>query len=263
MGATLRWKMALYPWPTNKYFAEMTADMRKVFGNVLANIPGLSEEDDGLSNTPHDCRPQKPRPLSRSVYQALLQHVNASAVTPYKAHPSYGQNDTASPAPELYPDAQILLNADFEGVSYGCRGRRNERNSYITFQRTATETPSAGQIVHLFRHMRQVGDSSVTQDFCVVHAFESLSDDHAHNDFWRLWPDIQARLYYERFEREQTGQPITYVVPLEEISSHCATYLYVPEGMEENCILSISVGKVRYRLIAENIRLTLLAAPSS
>lgn len=223
--------------------------MRNVFGNVLANIPGLSEEEDNLT-TPHDQRQKKPRPLSRSVYQALFQYVNASAVTPYKAHPSYGQSDSASPAPELYPDAQILLNAEYEGVSYGCRGRRNERNSYITFQRTATETPTAGQIVHLFRHTRQVGDGSVTQDFCVVHAFESLSEVHAQNDFWRVWPDIQARLYYERFECEQDDRPTTYVIPLEEISSHCATFSYVPEGIEESCILSISVGKVSYQLIA-------------
>ncbi|KAI0089954.1 hypothetical protein BDY19DRAFT_888596 [Irpex rosettiformis] len=244
MGATLHWKMAIHPWPRNKYFADMLADLRNVFGYALANIPGLSKDQKETSN--EEFNQEKALPLSNSVYRALLQNLNSRAPIPYL--PSLTEHDTDSSAQELYPDAQMLLKAEYEGISYGCRGRRNERNSFVMFQRRHGVPATAGQIVHLFRHMRQVGEVNVVKEFCVVHAFEQLSDVHAQHDFWRSWPDVQARLHYERFERGEDGEPVTHVFSLKEVVSQYAAYTYIPEEVGESCILSVSLRKVRHLL---------------
>ena len=242
IGATLRWKMAVHPWPKNHYFTEMLADLRNVFGYALANIPGISDTKQETQPSFMDFDKEKASPLHSDIYQALLLTLNLRTSLPYRDYAE--EHHTESPSPVLYPEAQMLLQAEYQGVKYGCRGRRNDRNSYIMFHPPQLDAPTAGQIVKLFRHMRQVKGTNVSEDFCLVHAFEPLSSLHAQHDVWRLWPDIEASLYYERFVKGADGEPKIYVVSLKDVVSHCATYAYVPGGVEESCVLSISVGKV-------------------
>jgi hypothetical protein len=239
-----------FTWPDNDYFRRLADDYRQRFGNIVYTIPSFDQL------LPQSSRPSlyesdKAKRLDHDIYNRLLDKIN-----------SYSQKKFASAlklsvdfcnAPMLHTDAQFLQKVECQNVTFGMRGR-TARNSFILFRKPMPQqnlaSVSAGQIVDIFRHARHDGEAMCVEDFFVVEAFHPLEGGHVDLDPFRKFPDIEAQLYYRKAEVQQDGAPRLHILRITEIISHFAAFVYIPPGIDEECILSLSLDRVSLTLMS-------------
>lgn len=218
--------MSSFSWPDHEHFQQMIAAFKDAFGDAIKGIPGVAPTH-GLNDYDH----QKEKDLDANVHAALLSKISASNITASR---------------NLSTRAMNLHSVGVDALRFACGGRRSRRrDSFIIFSRDVTDSSgelvkerSAGQIIQIFRHSRYNGTSFKVEDFCVVKAYENLSKDHSKLDPYRKIACIDSRSYYNRLKDQ------VHILRPEEIISHFAAYVYTPAGLDQECMLAVSLDRV-------------------
>jgi hypothetical protein len=249
IGSQLRWIISSFTWPDNDYFRRLADDYRQRFGNIVYAIPSFDQLLPQSSQS-SSYQSNKARRLDHDIYNRLLDKINSYSPTKFASVLKLSVQ--FCDAPMLHTDAQFLQKVEFQNVTYGMRGR-TARNSFILFRKPTLQqnlaSVSAGQIVQIFRHARHDGEAMCVEDFFVVEAFHPLRRQHVDLDPFRKFPDIEGQLYYRKAEVQQDGATCLYILRITEIVSHFAAFVYIPPGIDEECILALSLDRVSLTLM--------------
>jgi hypothetical protein len=244
IGSQLRWMISSFTWPDNEYFRRLAEDYHHTFGNLVYAIPNFNKL---LAPVPQPCayESSKTKRLSDDVYNLLLAKINSYA--PKRFASVLDLSVGSCNLPKLHTNAQHLRKVEYNSVTFGVRGRTT-RNSFVLLKKIGEQgqaTLAAGQIVDIFRHARHDGNLMQTEDFFVVETFKPLEERHVSCDPYRKFPDLETQLYYYKAETQQDGSPCLCILQVREIISHFAAFTYVPPGIDEECILVLSLDRVR------------------
>ena len=228
-----------YHWPVSDVYQRMLAAFRAAFREQMqgsfATIPfpiGVVESEP----LPYDKK--KEVGLSRSVYDGLLARVSTPAA-PFQSIFS----PTHSPIPRLYDRAVPLSSYKHQGITYAAANAQL-RNSFILFDHPDPSSPQsphfpcAGQISKIFLHGRLADGRRMFEPIFVVDVYQGLSAEHARADPYRIYKDLQTRLFYNSFEERQV------VLARQDIRAHFAAYFYVPPEILVECVVARSLDRV-------------------
>ncbi|RDX47419.1 hypothetical protein OH76DRAFT_1456796 [Lentinus brumalis] len=250
LGAMLRWMMDTFRWPGLPEYADMMQAFRTAFASYrkgthavesvfssLGDDEGTPEDDTPtLDNTPLSRRGGTEKHLPNDLYNDLLTLINR---TSSKRFASYyvGAIDAGDYLP---PMVESVDRVEHKGVTFGTVSR-GTRNSFVMFSRVigGEQQVVAGQISEIIMHTRRVdGDTTVTEPFLLVNQFKTLSEAHRKFDPYLKFLDVPSWLCYN------VHSPERHLLRLEDIISHCATYVYTPAGIEKECIVIRSLDRV-------------------
>ncbi len=253
LGAVLRWMMDTIRWPELPEYADMMGAFRTAFASYrkgtqavesvfssLGDNADITEDD----NPPHDATPLSRRGgteqyLPNDVYDDLLALINR---TSSKRFASFHQGSIDA-GDYLAPTVESVDRVDHQGVTFG-KAPRGTRNSFVLFPTVVggERRVVAGQISEIFYHTRRVDDATtVTEPFLLVSQFRTLSEAHRELDPFLKFPDVPSWLCYH----EHT--PDRHLIRLEDIVSHCATFVYTPTDIGKECIVIRSLDRVSRR----------------
>ncbi|KAH9853712.1 hypothetical protein C2E23DRAFT_915053 [Lenzites betulinus] len=245
-GAELRWLMSSMEWPDSEEFRDVLDSFRKTYQDaargsrvldIFSSIPtstdtaneSLKEMYAGLSD-------------SRLDNQKYLSFVGLIRALYGPEHFIAYHSDLEDPRSRLSPHVRTLTKLEIGRVTYGTRAN-HIRNSFVCFRDPSSGNPTlvhAGQISQIFLHSRIGPDKErIVQSFVVIDEYIALTDEHAGVDPYLRFPQINTRLYYDRFH----SQPI--IVRSSDLVSHFAAYFYVPEGIKQRCVVVRSLDRVR------------------
>ncbi len=246
IGAGLRNVIASYHWPDDDAYQRMLVAFRAAFRDQTqgshTTIPFLTGEGMESESLPYD--EKREVVLPRHVYDGILMRV--STPTASSSFQSI-YSPTRTRVPRLYDRAVPLSSYKHHGVTYAT-AEGQLRNSFIVFDHPnpspsihSPHFPCAGQISKIFLHGRAADGKRLFEPMFVVDVYEGLSADHARADPYRLYKDLQTRLFYNRFEGSQV------VVAIQDIRAHFAAYFYVPAEIPVECIVVRSLDRVSTR----------------
>ncbi|OJT02580.1 hypothetical protein TRAPUB_6902, partial [Trametes pubescens] len=236
IGAKLRWLMTSESWPQDEESQEMVRAFNTTFQDVtrklgLAGMPSFAQDAD---RPEIDARSRgTEEKLSRSLYKALLQFINARSPD-IQYDSSY--EPQSSERPFLSTTALSVPQVTHRGVKYGTF-EDARRNSFILFRQRGASIPIPGKINRILRHTRSCGDVFVTETFLLVEEYIPLIREHATFDPYRPFPDVNCWLYYNK------TRPSQRLLRMEEVVSHFAAYVYTPDGIDEECIVVKSLDR--------------------
>ncbi|KAI0647287.1 hypothetical protein C8Q79DRAFT_1000243 [Trametes meyenii] len=241
-GAELRWLMSSTEWPDSE---ELHAVL-EVFDRTYKDVAHGSRVLDVFGTTPasnqatHERLAEMFAKLSDTrmdgeTYSSFINLINAvcgpNDFTAYYA-------DLSDERSRLAPRMRTITKIDIGRVSYGTRAN-HIRNSFVSFKDPASDNPTlvrAGQISKIFLHSRIAPDQArIFQSFVVIDEYIPLMATHAVHDPYRRTPLLNTQLYYNRFH------PRRVVVRSDDIIAHFAAFVYIPEGIEQSCIVMRSL----------------------
>ncbi|KAJ3016340.1 hypothetical protein NUW54_g823 [Trametes sanguinea] len=205
IGANVRWLMASTRWPDAPPFHAMVAAFENTFRNAARGTRvadfhpnGFGWQKTSTSDFQYDAKQAKT--LSRDVYDALLERIRQLPGQSVAASLFAGLSDRR---PRLSTEVQYIDSVDCEGVPFARKGSHG-RNSFVLFtipddNMSDNTFPRAGRIREIFLHVRLVNEKRVVEPFFVVQEYENLSPQHVSKDPYRLFPDLQTMLFYNRF----------------------------------------------------------------
>ncbi|KAI0366442.1 hypothetical protein BV20DRAFT_952139 [Pilatotrama ljubarskyi] len=249
-GAELRWLISSTNWPDSAEFQEVLASFRKTYQDAAHG----SRVHDTFNSIP-PAAGSAGRPLD-DVYAGLsasevrlrddqyLALVNLlHAVYGHHAYTTYN-SDLADARLRVSPHVRPLTKLEIGRVTYGTRAN-HIRNSFVCFQDPASDHPTlvrAGQISQIFLHSRAAsGTRNLVQSFLVIDEYVPLTQAHCDLDPYRRFPLLNTQLHYNHFYPRPT------VIRTEDLLSHFAAYFYVPEGIDQGCVVVRSLDRVRPR----------------
>ncbi|RPD78144.1 hypothetical protein L226DRAFT_567826 [Lentinus tigrinus ALCF2SS1-7] len=98
--------------------------------------------------------------------------------------------------------------------------------------------PHAGQISEIFYHLQTEQGHTIIEPFLVVDAYLPLNPSDASQDPYRKFPELDMRLYYDRFEERQ------HVIRANDIVTHFAAFKYEPDGIQGMCIVARNLDRM-------------------
>lgn len=251
-GAELRTLIASTDWPDTEEFSDLLRKLKKTYkgatrgthANVLSAISEEQSRRATLANV-FDRLVQSQVLLDKDSYDQLLVLINTVHM-PHAALFTSFYERTASPEHCLSPYVRDLEILEWDGVVYGCRDH-STRNSFIYFKMHSSQGSFdfAGQISRIFLHacilehrQRRV------EPFLVVDVYASLSSAHRERDPYLRFPLLNTRLFYHRFGGST-------VIHASGISCHFAVREYIPEDIQEPCIIARALDRVRPVVISQ------------
>ncbi|KAI0700643.1 hypothetical protein C8T65DRAFT_709616 [Cerioporus squamosus] len=242
IGANVRRLMATMQWPDDPAFIEMLDSFQNAFGDVvrgtrMVDALHFGNRDNGAPEHKYDI--EKESRLPEFVYEGILRVLNASGgaqfLSAYAAHASTRAHAT------LNPNGQEVPRVTREKVDFATADK-GLRNSFVMF-RAQDGSPEdglrAGQISKIFLHARKKDGVQFVEPFLLINTYQPLTDNDAARDPYRRWPDINTRLYYNRFEHTPR------VVSMADVVSHFASYVYSPEDIAQECIVVRNLDRKR------------------
>lgn len=178
--------------------------------------------------------------LEDDIYQGLLHRINLD-INDTSSH--FGTwDDHCSIHPLLNCKAHFIHHIKARGITYSTF-KSHAGNSFVLFQRptTPSQTParSAGQVQQVFMHERVAPDgTSMQEPFLVVKEYCLLSAIHSGLDPFEVIEHLDAKLYYNRFIDG------VHVLWLSDIVSHFCSLEYLPDGIDETCLIVRSLDWV-------------------
>ncbi|KAG1900888.1 uncharacterized protein F5891DRAFT_1187982 [Suillus fuscotomentosus] len=178
--------------------------------------------------------------LEDHIYQALLRRVNLDITDISSRFTAW--DDESSLHPLLNFKAQAIHHINVQGLTYSSF-RNHSGNSFVLFQVPTvpdqSSTRTARQVQEVFMHERVTADgSSMQESFFVVKEYRSLSPAHSHLDPFEAIEHLDAKLYYNYFTDD------AHVLQLSNIVSHFSSFIYIPNGIEEHCIVVRSLDRL-------------------
>lgn len=222
--------MSSMEWPSHPVFQRMKESFCDAFGNTMKGIPGLSVEPPAYI---YDVK--KEVDLNSIIYEGLLQEINRPQTRFASAK---NANLWTNALPLLNSVAQTVKRVDVDGMMFGS-ARGSLRNSFVIFTHP-DRSKRAGQIQQVFLHRRHEGDQVCIEPFFIIQAYRPLSVAHAELDPFRKFRELNAKLYYNVLE------PETVVLRRVDICSHFASYTYTPDDIPAECVLALSLDRVRH-----------------
>lgn len=245
-GNNLRALIPLLKMPQIPLFSEYLARLREIF---TSTSPGTYVTDllahasaDGTGQT-FTLREDKLNALEEETYHLLLQRVNADAdhSSTFASYLSPERNNTP-----LDHRGQFLKKVKKDGVNFNNSSTISKAigNSFISFLPLGKSSPAMGQISEIFVHRRKEHNKMVTEPFLVIQEFQPLASHHERHDPFRKIEHLDAMMFYNQFRGER------HVIKLSDVVSHVATLAYTPEGINEECVVALSLDRVSFRLIS-------------
>ena len=151
-------------------------------------------------------------------------------------------DDSCSIRPLLNYKAHFTHRIKIRGITYSTF-KSHTGNSFILFWPPTTlgQPParSAGQVQQVFIHERVAPNgTSIQESFLVVKEYCPLSAAHSDLDPFDAIEHLDAKLYYNRFLDD------IHVLRLSDIVSHFCSLVYVPDGIDEPCLIVRSLDLV-------------------
>ncbi|KAI0363914.1 hypothetical protein BV20DRAFT_957325 [Pilatotrama ljubarskyi] len=244
-GAELRWLISSTEWPDSEDFREVLASFRNTYQDAARGSRVLDVFDSIPPATGTGGRPLEDvyAELSEvrmddNTYLAFVKLLN----TVYGAHSYTAYNsDLADTRCRASPHIRPLTKLEIGRVTYGTRAN-HIRNSFVCFKDPSSDDPTlvrAGQISQIFLHSRVAsGMQRLVEPFLVIQEYIPLTQAHSDLDPYRRFPLLNTRLHYSDFHSRPA------VVRSEDILSHFAAYFYVPEGIDQSCVVVRSLDRV-------------------
>lgn len=239
IGAELCNVIANYHWPVSDAYRMMLAAFQAAFQEKMqgshTTIPFPTGE---VESEPPAYDKKREVVLSRSVYDGLLARIS-TPTAPFESIFS----PTQSRIPWLYDRGVPLSSYQHHRVTYATADAQF-RNSFILFDHPnpppshSPHFPFTGQISKIFLHGRVADGRRLFEPFFVVDVYKGLSAEHARADPYRIYKDLQTRLFYKVFEERQV------VLARQDIRAHFAAYFYVPAEISVECVVARSLDRV-------------------
>ena len=243
IGANVRWLMSTTSWPDEPMYNEMMNAFQRAYKDATRGTRVTDTPSFGPNFSHIDASPEydhlKEHPLNSSVYNQLFSLVQSSGGVSYQSHLARDVDGR----PRLPAVGGFVASIRRSGTTF-TTSRNSVGDSLVTFvDRTGPadiDSPSlsAGQIEDIFYHRRLEGSRTVVEPFVVIKTYVPLSADHLPHDPFRMFKDLQTRLFYDEFF------PDRRVVPLRDIVAHFASLVYTPPGIERPCVIVRSLDRV-------------------
>ncbi|TFK79942.1 hypothetical protein K466DRAFT_470042, partial [Polyporus arcularius HHB13444] len=234
IGTALRWLMRTIPWPALDDYDIMLRSFEKAFSDTVrgTRVTDILASGGGLLEPDFEYNRREETPLTAHIYGALLRLVNTGATALFQSADSPANNGR----PRLHPAGQFVSFIHWKGVRFATR-QKGPRDSFIIF-RTAEGATRAGQISEIFYHLRTEHGQAITEPYLIVDAYSPLTPADAAHDPYRKFPELETRLYYDRFDATQ------HLVPTSNIVAHFAAFKYIPDEIEETCVVARNLDRV-------------------
>ena len=237
IGAGLRGLIDGYSWPESDAYQRMLTSFGSAFREHAKGSHSSFHSNDAEAD-PVSYDGKREVSLPREVYDGILKRVS-TPTAPFES--MYSSSRTLTP--RLYGRGVEITSYSHNGITFAT-AKAQLRNSFIVFDNpypssaSSPHFPSAGQISRVFLHSRAAEGARLLEPMFVVNVYKALSSEHAHVDPYRLYKDLQTRLFYRSFEEKQL------VLKMEDIRAHFAAYFYVPDGIAAECIVVRSLDRV-------------------
>ena len=236
LGANLRWLLSTTEWPKDQVYQKMV----KMYSGAILQAKtagGVRVADFVPFGQPEQITARdlyseaKEVTLCKTIHAAFTNLISQFSVVFSESLPS---------TPVLNTRVNRVPNVIRDSMTFATR-QSGLRNSFVLF--TDPVHPSdqirAGQIVDIFLHGRRENDQHLVEPFIVVEEYQALVGADVEYDPYRRIPDLDTRLFYNRFESQQR------VVRLQDIQCHFAALVYRPMGIDADCIVARSLDRVR------------------
>lgn len=235
IGSALRWIIRTIQWPAIDEYDLMLRTFEKAFSDTVrgTRVTDILSSGGDIHEPIFAYDRRAETPLTPYAYHALLHLVNVSSSTPFQS----AHNPTNNGTPRLHPAGQFVSFIHRRGIRFATR-EKGLRDSFINF-RSADGQVRAGQIVDIFYHHRSEQERAITQPFLIVEAYSPLIQAHTVSDPFSKFPELDTRLYYDKFEATP------YIIGADDIVSHFATFKYHPDAIGEVCVVARSLDRVR------------------
>ncbi|EIW57899.1 uncharacterized protein TRAVEDRAFT_93475, partial [Trametes versicolor FP-101664 SS1] len=242
IGSGIRWLMASTKWPDHPVYRKMVVAYHKGFQDAARGTrfatyasPGSEDNEDGHPDYQAVYDEKKETGLSSEIYGALLARLNLGQ-EPALFTSLYAKQDDGRPRLHLF--ANNVPNVVRDALTFAS-AKAATRNSFILFKdlSSAGSVPRAGQIRQIFLHGRMENGRKIVEPFIVVDEYRSLSSSHGALDPYRVFPDLNTRLYYNK----HIDQP--RVLKVSDIVSHFAAFIYTPDTIGTECIVARSLER--------------------
>ncbi|RPD57896.1 hypothetical protein L226DRAFT_474387 [Lentinus tigrinus ALCF2SS1-7] len=236
IGTALRWLIRTVLWPSIEEYDVMVKSFERAFsdtvrGTRVTDILASNGADLDKADFMYDRHEESA--LTADVYQMLLEHVNAFRTpAPFLSAHSPANDGKA----RLHPAGQFVSSIHQKGIRFATRAK-GLRDSFILF-RSDDGMVRAGQISQIFYHHRIEENCTITQPYLIVDAYSDLAPVDIPNDPYRRFPELDTCLYYDRFEQQPQ------LIPAHGVVAHFAAFKYIPDGMNERCIVARSLDRV-------------------
>ena len=109
----------------------------------------------------------------------------------------YASRLVSAQGPKLWPFYRVLSKIQHNGVWYHC-SQSSIRNSFVVIGSGIPGPWFAGQIEQIFTHRLQ--DRNMCNTFILLRKFKELTEEHQSLDWYRRYPFIGGRLFYDIME---------------------------------------------------------------
>ncbi|KAH7919176.1 hypothetical protein BV22DRAFT_1023456 [Leucogyrophana mollusca] len=244
MAANLRALASSIKFPDTAEFRRLCESFQKTFVNhesivdsilSVSSTEGVSEIEGSTLDERHM------EDLSDCIYDALLDRINKSITTP-ASHFSRWDTSNAKSKPLDY-QVRFVRSVKKDSVSLSVQSS-SVGNLFVLFHPSEVagqpRPAVAGQIVQIFLHRRLEGGHSVVEPFLAVKEFQSLSVSDQAYDPYRAIEHLGVQLYYNNLKSQ------THVLKVSDVVSHFSSFVYVPPGIERECIVVKSLDRVSF-----------------
>ncbi len=241
IGANVRRLMGTMDWPDTPEFKAMLESFEEAFGEVVRgsrvvdSFPWPSAAGDTPASKYEIEREER---LPRLVYDGILQRLSHLAQG-VKYTSAYALRTGTRKSPTLNPNGQAVPSVERGKVTFATAAT-GLGNSFVVFTAEDGDCDGlrAGQISEIYLHSRTQDGKPLVEPFFLIDVYRSLTDVDAEKDPYRKWPDINTRLYYNKFE------DTTRVVCMEDIVAHFAAHVHTPNEITQECVVVRNLDRV-------------------
>ena len=230
IGSTLRWLMSAILWPDVSYYRQIVQRFFQAHGHPTDSVPGAEPQDSRDSGGKRP--PGTSFTLEPEDYSAILVLINKHSTTRFVS-----QDDADLVHPILDDKARSVRKVEMNGRIYGTISH-SRRNSFVLFRQADSTGATPGQILSIFDHTRKEDGTLITESFLVVRAFAPLDPRHESFDPYRVYPELDTRLYYASTENSPT-----HILRIQDVVSHFAAHFYEPRGIGRQCVVVRSLDQ--------------------
>lgn len=243
MGANLRGILASIKWPNEPEYLNMQKKFDVAFGTPSRGtlVSDILSWASPIEAPAGDAVPTSS--LNAAEYDAFMRRMNSTASIPYARW-----DDGAGPNISLSNRIKEIRSIKVSGIAFSnSLTSKNKGDGYVLFRLPITTegnfevAPVAGRIEKIFlhSHIKPGTETIITEPYLVIREYQTLSEDHTKLDPFSRIPHLETKLCYNSFN--DTPQ----VIMATDLVSHFASFVYKPDDIDRDCIVVLSLDRVR------------------